>query len=204
MPAYISADGSAVFGDALLTMGAENRVLDQELLAKNTVGTIKQVANFLYNAQLEGIAEEVLMPINASALSLDTVARAFTSACREHLNPYVGQVIFEMMNLPTKLSIDYLDNLGILVYLFGPNYIARPDPSRTDFTIFANTNFQGVSFDLKNKAWPVDKIQPHLEKFCQSADRNRLKPYLLGAATPEIQSAAIDLGFKFIAGNAVA
>ncbi len=203
MPAFISSNGSAIVGDALLTVGAEERVLDQELLAKNVVGVIKQVAKFLRTNELEGGEEKVIIPINAEAMSVERVARALTGACRELLNSYNGKIIFEMMNFPAKISIDYLDNLGILVYPFSSEYIARPSPSWTDFTIFANCNFQGVSFDLKNKDWPVDKIRPHLEKFCKSADRNRLTPYLLGAATSDIKGTAIDLGFKFIAGNAV-
>ncbi|MBT3991491.1 MAG: hypothetical protein HON14_05890 [Rhodospirillaceae bacterium] len=202
-PAFISADGKAIFGDALVTAGAEDRVLDQELLAKNVVGVIQQVAKFLYKSNLEGEKPKVVLPVNSEAMSVDPVASALTSSCRELLNSYNDQVMFELMNFPPKFSIDYLDNLGILIYPFSPDYIARPNPAWTDFTIFANCNFQGVSFDLKNKAWPADKIQPHLEKFCKSATANRLTPYLLGAATPEIQGVAIDLGFKFICGNAV-
>jgi hypothetical protein len=202
-PAYISADGTAVFGDALLTAGAEERILDQELLAKNVVGVVQQVAKYLHNSKLDGVNAKVVLPINAEAMTVEPVASAFINACREMLSEYNGQIVCEMMNFPAKFSIDYLDNLGILVYSYSPEYIARPNPAWTDFKIFANCNFQGVSFDLKNKAWPTDKIQPHLEKFCKSANMNRLTPYLLGAATPEIQSVAVDLGFKFVAGSAV-
>ena len=202
-PVFISAAGTAIFGDAVLTAGAEERILDQELLAKNVVGVVRQVAKYLHNSKLEGVDAKVILPINAEAMTVEPVASAFTNACREMLSQHNGQVVCEMMNFPAKFSIDYLDKLAILVYSFSHEYIARPNPAWTDFKIFANCNFQGVSFDLKNKAWPADKIQPHLEKFCKSANMNRLAPYLLGAATSEIQELAIDIGFKFVAGNAV-
>jgi len=201
--AYIAADGAATFGDALLVAGAEERVLDQKLLTRNILGTIKMVASHLHDCRLKGEEAKVIVPLNAEAVSVGSIASSFTDACRDFLGDYSGQIIFEMMNFPPKFSIDYCDHLGILVYPFCKEYIARPSPAWTDFKLFANCNFQGVSFNLQNKAWPADKIQPHLEKFCQSANLNRLTPYLLGAATSEIQNLAVGLGFKFVAGNAV-
>ena len=202
-PAFIEADGTAMIGDDFLISGSEERVLDQKLISRNIHATIRLVAGFLHDSKLKGEEAKVVMPLNAKAVSVESVASEFADGCREFLADVNGQIIFEMMNLPPKFTIDYLDHLGILVFPFCQEYIARPSPAWTDFTIFANCNFQGVSFDLKNKAWPPDKIQPHLEKFCQSANLNRLTPYLLGAASSDIQGLANELGFKFVAGKAV-
>ena len=202
-PAFIEADGTAVIGDDLLIAGSEERVLDQKLISRNILGTIRLVANFLHDCKLKGEEAKIVVPLNATAVSVEAVATEFADGCREFLADNNSQIVFEMVNLPAKFTIDYLDHLGILVFPFCQEYIARPSPAWTDFTIFANCNFQGVSFDLKNKAWPADKIQPHLEKFCQSANLNRLTPYLLGAASSDIQGLANELGFKFVAGKAI-
>tara|TARA_B100000315_G_scaffold210618_1_gene207008 strand:+ start:13933 stop:14652 length:720 start_codon:yes stop_codon:yes gene_type:complete len=202
-PAFIAADGTAIVGDDFLMAGSEERVLDQKLISHNIFGTIRLVANFLHECKLKGEEAKVVVPLNATAVSVETVAVDFADTCREYFADISDQIIFEMVNFPDKFTIDYLDHIGILVFPFCQEYIARPSPAWTNFTIFANCNFQGVSFDLKNKPWPSDKIRPHLEKFCQSASLNRLTPYLMGAASPDIQGLANELGFKFVAGKAI-
>lgn len=202
-PVFIAPDGTKTTGDAYLNAGGKERVLDQAVLSRNTVGTVRLVADFLQDCQAKGETAKVVLPINVVALTIESIASDFTASCRDLLTPYISQITIEMTNFPAKFSIEYLDYLGILVYPFCQQYIARPDPSWTDFKIFTNCNFQGVSFDLKNKDWEVGQIKSHLEKFCESAEAYRLVPYLLGAATSEIKGVAFDLGFKFIAGDAI-
>ena len=109
--------------------------------------------------------------------------------------------MFELFNFPDKLSLDYLDNLAITVFPFCRDYIARPRPGWTNFTIFTNCNFQGVSFHLMDKAWPAEQIKPHLQTFCSAALEGRLDAYVHGIANEVIGDATRRAGFKYMNGS---
>ncbi len=108
-----------------------------------------------------------------------------------------------MFNFAEKLFLDYLDHLGILVFPFCKYYAARPSSSLIDFKLFANCNFQGVAFDLKNKPESADKILPHLVKFYQSAKFNRLVAHFRGVGIQEIFGLACEIEFKYFSGTIV-
>lgn len=202
-PMMSLGDGNCMNGDDVLMVGGKERVLDQPLLAKNLVSVLELVGQFLRDKEMTGDNSPVIVPLNAVAVSVPSVANAFADKCREIESQFSGRLIFEIFNFPENFTLDYLDQLGILVFPFSKYYTARPSPSQIDFKNFANCNFQGVAFDLKNKPWPADKIRPHLEKFRQSAEFNRLVPHLRGVGSQEILDVARELDFKFFSGSVV-
>ena len=203
VPILTDRDGNSLIGDDVLLLGSKERVLDQATLAKNLQSMLNSVFRFLNKRQIAGETPRLIIPLNSAALSVESVSTVFADICREIDKEFSGQMVFEIFNFKDRLTIDQLDKIGILVFPFCRHYIARPSPGLTDFKVFANTNFQGVSFDLMNKPWPVDRIKPHLEKFCNSAEMNRLAPYINGVATKEVYDLTLDLGFKYLNGSGV-
>ncbi|NQV56131.1 MAG: hypothetical protein HQ503_09765 [Rhodospirillales bacterium] len=198
-----NSSGKVLRGDDALIAGSTERVLDQARLTNTVTEVLVNTRKFLKSRSADGKSATAVVPINAVALSLDSFATAFAKGCRQIAKNTNGKLVFELSNLPGQISLDYLDNLSILMFPFCRHYIARPNPAWTDFSIFTNCNFQGISFHLKDKAWPTDQIQPHLEKFCRSALENRLDPYIHGVENEAILNVARRAGFKYLDGSGV-
>lgn len=202
MPEIEGAD-AAMSGDAFLIAGSTQRVLGQALMASNLSKMLGHVERFINKISVDGKSATVIVPINVLGLGLSRFANVFAEKCRDMHNNSEGKLVFELFNFPEKFSLDYLDNLSILVFPFCRHYIARPRPGWTNFTIFTNCNFQGVSFHLMGKAWPVDQIKPHLQTFCASAGAGRLHTYVHGIANQAIDKAARSAGFTYLNGTGV-
>jgi hypothetical protein len=193
----------AMAGDALLLAGSTERILDQALMTSNLSKMLDQVERFLGKYSVDGKSVTAIVPINVLGLGLGSFANVFAEKCQAMHNSSDGNLVFELFNFPEKLSLDYLDNLSITVFPFCRHYIARPRPGWTNFTIFTNCNFQGVSFHLMDKAWPAAQIKPHLQTFCASAGGGRLDTYGHGVANEGIGDAARSAGFKYLNGTGV-
>lgn len=199
----IEGTGGAMSGDALLVAGSTERILDQALMTSNLSKMLSLVERFINKVSVDGKSPTVIVPINVLGLGLSSFANAFAEKCREIQNNSEGKLVFELFNFPEKLSLEYLDNLAITVFPFCRHYIARPRPGWTNFTIFTNCNFQGVSFHLMDKAWPAEQIKPHLQTFCASAGAGRLHTYLHGIANETLDKAARTAGFTYLNGPGV-
>ncbi len=202
MPEMEGADGT-MSGDALLIAGSTERILDQALMAQNLSKMLSHVERFINKVSVDGKSASVIVPINVLGLGLSSFANVFTEKCRDMHNNSEGELVFELFSFPEKLSLDYLDNLSITVLPFCRHFIARPRSGWNNFTIFANCNFQGVSFHLMDKAWPAELIKPHLQTFCASAGAGRLHTYVHGIANDTIDKAARTAGFTYINGTGV-
>ena len=144
-PMMSLGDGNCMNGDDVLMVGGKERVLDQAVLSKNLSSILNLVATFLRDKEMSGHLLPVVVPLNAVAVSVPAVATSFADVCREIEGQFSGQLIFEIFNFPERFTLDYLDQLGILVFPFSKYYTARPSPSLIDFKLFANCNFQGVA-----------------------------------------------------------
>lgn len=203
VPEMEAADGAGISCDALLIAGSTQRILDQALMTSNLSKMLTHVEGFINKVSVDGKSATVIVPINVLGLGLSSFANVFAEKCRDMQNNSEAKLVFELFNFPEKLSLDYLDNLSITVFPFCRHYIARPRPGWTNFTIFTNCNFQGVSFHLMDKAWPAVQIKPHLQNFCASAGAGRLHTYVHGIANEAIDKAARSAGFTYLNGAGV-
>ncbi len=203
IPGGTGRNGQLLLGDDYLLDGSDGRLLDQALMEARLTTLLKEATKKLSENLASNPGQFVIVPINALALEVESLTTVFGDLCRAIPEDARANLIFEVMNLPRTPQLDVIDNLAILLFPFCRFFIARPQPGCTDFTTFTNCNFQGVCFNLKNKPWPVDKIQPDLAAFKENAFACRMATYLHGCATPEIVAVANGLGFEYLDGSAV-
>lgn len=203
VPYAKTQEDDLMVGDEFVEAGSMGKKLDAEVLSKNVRRLVRSISTQMMTKISLGTDAQVIVPINAEAMTLNSVASALAEECRQVEKAAMSMVTFEAVHFPKGHALSILDDLAILLYPFSDRYIGRPPSGSLDFTSFANTNFAGVTFDLKNKAWPVDKVRPFLENFTTSAKNNRLSTYLHGVGTPEIASLAEELGYDFVDGDAI-
>ena len=202
VPMKRTSDGEVLIGHDLLAQGVAGERLDHGLLAANARRILNGAALKAKDMVLTGVMAPMIVPLNALALGLTEIASEFTETCREIDDDVRANFVFEVGNFPKKLPLSLIDDLAILMYPFCRYYLARPNVGQLDLKVFANTNFQGVALDFRDKPWPIGKAKPAIEKFFASAQRQRLSTYLHGVGSKEILEAAMACPFDFADGLA--
>ena len=195
--------GRTVGGDVLLE-GSRQRALDQKVLAKSTQKFLRDVAGRLRLAANRGEAPRLIVPLNGVALGVRAVAGVFAAECRGLEKAFRDQLVFEIFNLPKDLSPSQVDDIAVLLFSFCRQYLARPNPGTSEFKVFTNCNFSGISLNLQDKPWPVEQLTPFLRDFVQGAEYNRLETYLHGVGTRDVADVAVQCGIGYMDGTAVA
>ncbi|MCW8861686.1 MAG: hypothetical protein OQK07_04610, partial [Rhodospirillales bacterium] len=131
------------------------------------------------------------------------VASVYAEHAREIAREYEGVLVMECFDFPKAFSLDIIDELAILLYPFSPVYLARPDLGVTDFTIYANCNFQGVCADLQNKPWPAAKAGEFLMAFSESARARRLSTYVHGVGSTDVSRVVNEASIDFLDGDVI-
>ena len=202
VPAIRKSDGQLLVGDDIMLEGSQSKVLEAKILGANIRWVLNKTIARMRMAAARGENAKTIIPINAMALTLKEVASAFSETCRQMEPELKEHFVVEAFNFAPNMNLSFLDNVAILFYPFSPVYLARPNRGWLDFKILANCNFQGVSMDMQNKSWPVEKVQPYLTNFVLNSQAHRLPTYAHGLATPAIATAAKEANFDFLDGNA--
>lgn len=204
IPVASNKQGGRIFGDDVLLEGSRQRALDQKTLARSTQKILRDAAGHLRSAANRGEAPRLVVPLNGMALGVRAVADAFATECRDLEKGFRDQLTFEVFNLPKGASLSQVDDIAILLYSFCRQYLARPKPGKPEFKVFANCNFSGISLNLQDKSWPVERLTPFLGDFVEGAKHNRLVTYLHGVGTGDVAEVAVQCGINYMDGKVVA
>jgi len=167
---------------------------------------LASVKGRLTRPENDGAGEETLVvPLDGPSLANKLVASAFTRFCRSLTDQQRERLMFEVTGLNlTKDSMSILDDTAIILFTYCSSYIARILPKTSNLRLVATNNYAGVSIDLRNRPWPVEVVQSHINDFIANARTNRLSTMVHGVATPPLLDAIQAAGARFVDGDAVA
>lgn len=112
-------------------------------------------------------------------------------------------IVFEFTHLPSDLTrfrlrepVNYLKNRARAL-------IARPGLVQTDFDIYKEFGFHGVSVDLRDYELPDGRVLKAFDQFAALAEKHKLQSFVHGIDSTSRAVGAIAAGFTYIEGSAI-
>ncbi len=201
-PSGPGADGAALSDEAFLASGSKE---DQSLDAAPAITNMRLTldAAFQKARELAGGGAGLIAPINGQGLANETMANIFTSVCQENGKDAVGDIVFEVTNASDQATMDFLDELAVVMFPFCKAYTARVPLDVPDVKVYCTCNYAGVAIDLENKPWTGEEVGDRLAALVQMAEGANLKAHVHGIGTEEVLSIAQAAGAHLIDGDAV-
>lgn len=194
----------AIEDEALLGLGWEERQRNVKGVTRTMLAVLEAGFGTARRLIDEGASDtKVIVPLFGAAFVDKSVASAFTEACKAQPRAIHEQIVFEVTGVDDEVAMSWLDEVAIVLYLFCLSYICRVSPRSRNFSFQATCNYAGVSLDLGNKPWPVDRVGPFLAEFAVKCEAARLKAYVHGVGTAELAAAAVAAGVRYMDGAAV-
>ncbi|MBF0304318.1 MAG: hypothetical protein HQL41_01520 [Alphaproteobacteria bacterium] len=194
----------AIEDEALLGLGWEERQRNVKAVTRTMLDVVEAGFDTAYRLIEAGEAQtKVIVPLFGAAFVDKSVASAFTEACKAQPPDVHRRIVFEVTGVGDEVAMSWLDDVAIVLHLFCLSYTCRVTPRSRNFTFHATCNYSGVSLDLANKPWPVDRVGPFLVDFVAKCKIARLRAYVHGVGSAELAAAAIEAGVRFMDGSAV-
>ena len=127
----------------------------------------------------------------AAEIPLGEAATVIVQTIKELPEELRSAVIVEFFDFPKTLTLEILGDITIPVLPFFDNYMAEPSAGMTDFTVFANLNYFGVSLDLESSGAAGDDAVADMTAFWAEATNRRLKVLLQGVKEQGLADKAI-------------
>lgn len=184
-PIFRDAAGEAVPGSMPLV-----RLDTVDATMKRQVAYLKQAFKAFSSRFERGDRFRLLVRINSVAIATAEAASEVTDTFRT-LSPEQRQnIVVEIMDFPKNLSVNNMDDITIPLMPFFDTLIANPAQDMTDYTLFANLNYAGVSLDLGDKPLDLKLAGKLLKLFTARAEVRRLPVWIFGLPTLQIAKLA--------------
>lgn len=132
----------------------------------------------------------LMVRINSVAIATAEAATIVTDTFRTLTPDQRKHVVVEVTDFPKNLSVDNMDDITLVLMPFFDTLVARPALDMTDYTLFANLNYAGVSLDLGDKAVDLKLAGQLLKLFASRAEHRRLAMWIFGLPTLQIAKLA--------------
>jgi len=144
----------------------------------------------LTRAHAAGKKVRLIVPINSYAIASGDAATLIVKAIRELDEALRAAVIVEVYEFPKSLTLDMLADMTIPFLPFFDKFLAEPRPEMTDFTMFANSNYFGVSLNLGGRVEKGEDAVAVMTKFWAEATNRRLKVVVQGITEQDVADKA--------------
>ena len=167
---------------------------------KRQVRYLKQAFEALTMRFERGDRFRLMVRINSVALATAEAASEITDTFRILDKDQRKHVVVEVSDFPQNLSVHNMDDITIVLMPFFDSLIARPAQDMTDYTLFANLNYAGVSLDLGDKTIDLKLAGKVLKMFAARAQFRRLPVWIFGLPTQQIAKLARISGAAALSG----
>lgn len=113
-------------------------------------------------------------------------------------------VVFEILDIPQNTSHFRLREPMAYLRTRSRALIGRIGFDFTSLDAFRELSFHGISLDMGDYKWNESRLLPFFETFTQTAQKQKLQPFVHGIRSASLTVAAISAGFSYIGGPAVA
>ncbi len=171
--------GDRILGkQALLHQGE-----DATATARINAAVLSKAFTDLTYAHSEGNRVRLMVPVNAMALAESEASTILVATFKELSEPLRKFVVIEVFDFPDDVHIDSLADMTIPLLPFFDYYLALPIAGEKDFTVYATTNYFGISIDLENMNGSEGEMAKTLGIAAASAEMRNLKLYIQGIAS---------------------
>lgn len=161
-----------------------------EATMKRQVKYLNQAFQALHIRFERGERFRLLVRINSLALATTEAASVVTEVFRGLSKGVRDNVVIEVSDFPQNMSLDNMDDITIPLMPFFDNLLACPELDRTDYTLFANLNYAGVTMHLNDKPMDLKLAGKLLQLFASRAAPRRLPMWVLGLPSQEVANVA--------------
>lgn len=195
LPVFRDDDGAVRTGEPPLV-----RLDTVEATAKRQVKYLTQAFQTLMDHEAQGKIYRLAVRIHTLSLATDEAAGMVTDVIRMLNKDQRKRVAVEVTDFPDVLSVINMDDITIPLMPFFDTLIARPNKAMTDYTLFANLNYAGVSLDLGDKPIDLKLAGQVLRIFSERAEFRRLPTWVLGLPGQEVAKVARIAGAHALSG----
>ena len=168
-PIYRTAEGQDFGIDVVL--GHKG---DIENTALRNAAVLRIAFKALIRARGQGQEIQLVLPVNSIALASRDGATIIHDVFGELETEFRAGLIVEIFNLPERVSVDSLSEITIPMLPYTDTFLARPHPTMEDFTVFANCNYRGVSYDMDAAPEDAQDRLDHMTDFWSETTKRRL------------------------------
>ncbi len=155
---------------------------DTMATARINAAVLSKAFTDLTYAHAEGNRVRLMVPVNAMALAESEASTVLVAAFKELNEPLRKFVVIEVFDFPDDVYIDTLADITVPLLPFFDYYLALPVADERDFTVYATTNYFGISLDLENMDGTKEEIAKTIGIAAAGAEMRKLKLYVQGIA----------------------
>lgn len=161
-----------------------------ESTAKRQVKYLRQAFEAFLLRLERGDDFRLMVRVSTVAVATSEAASLVTDTFRMLNKDQRKKVVVEITDFPETLSVVNMDDITIPFMPFFDHLVARPNQGMTDYTMFANLNYAGVSLDLGDKPIDLKLAGKVLRVFAERAEFRRLPMWVLGLPSAEVAKVA--------------
>ena len=161
-----------------------------ESTAKRQVKYLTQAFEAFLLRHERGDDFRLMVRVNTVAVATSEAASMVTDTFRMLDKDQRKKVVVEITDFPETLSVINMDDITIPFMPFFDHMVARPNPDMTDYTLFANLNYAGVSLDLDDKPMDLKLAGKIFRVFAERAQFRRLPMWIFGLSGLETAKVA--------------
>ena len=155
---------------------------DTTATARINAAVLSKAFSDLAYAHAEGNRVRLIVPVNAMALAESKASTVLVATFKELSEPLRKFVVIEVFDFPDDVYVDSLADITIPLLPFFDYYLALPITGEKDFTVYATTNYFGISLDLENMDGSKEEITKMLGIAAAGTEMRKLKLYVQGIA----------------------
>ncbi len=185
MPVVETDTGGTLSGKPIMRHGRDIMVT-----ARQNASLLKRAFRDLSLALEKGQQIRMIVPVNSYALASSQSSSLMVAAFKDLPSEVRQQVIIDVFDFPSPLTLDILDDITVLLMPFFHKLMAEPAPDMDSFEVFANCNYFGVSFDQEARGLKGSEAIDVMTKFWGKAKVRRLKTIIQGVSEAELSEKA--------------
>jgi hypothetical protein len=151
----------------------------------------------------EGMKAVLIVPVHFSTVDRLRYMGALLETGGNPPDEAKKLMVFELMDLPTEMSRFRLREPVNYLRTRARALIARAGFGQTDFDLYKEFNFHGVSVNLNDYDFPEARILKNFDTFAAMAEKHKLQSFVNGISRTSLAVGAMAAGFTYIEGTAI-
>jgi EAL domain-containing protein (putative c-di-GMP-specific phosphodiesterase class I) len=145
----------------------------------------------------------LIVPVHFSTVDRLRYMGAFLEAGARVPDSAKQLIVFELTHLPLEISRFRLREPVNYLRTRARALTAQPGLLQTNFDLFKEFNFHGVSVDLRHYDLPEARLLKSFDGFVAHAEKSKLQTFVHGISNTSLAVGAMASGFTYIEGSAI-
>ncbi|MBY0510910.1 MAG: hypothetical protein K2P94_12280 [Rhodospirillaceae bacterium] len=186
--------------DAFEILPSDSPVLATAKLDATLYGRAVKAMQYLLS---EGMKAVLIVPVHFSTVDRLRYMGALLEAGSNIPDDAKNLMVFELMDLPPDMSRFRLREPVNYLRTRVRALIARAGFGQTEFDLYKEFNFHGVSVNLNDYSFPEARILKNFDTFAALAEKHKLQSFVNGISRTSMAVGAMASGFTYIEGAAI-